>query len=146
MVDSTPTPVQEPDVEVYGIRENDPTGTLIDRGNLTDEELSQIGRRMGALSELRDAERKLSQASARHMALNEMDMRALHYLMVCESQGVTVTPSMITKHLKISPPPQPSYSTGLKQEITSTGPRTTRTDGSKILQLIPLPAKQPTRP
>src|SRR5690625_7671506 len=36
------------------------------------------------------------------MQLDETDMKALHYLIVCEQQGVVATPSTIAAHLGIS--------------------------------------------
>ncbi|MBM9432912.1 MarR family winged helix-turn-helix transcriptional regulator [Flaviflexus equikiangi] len=103
MVDSTPPPAQAGKMEMYGIRENDPSGELVDLDGLTDEDIAQITRLMRALGELREVEREVSEASAKYMELNETDMRALHYLMVCENQKDIATPSKITKHLNISP-------------------------------------------
>lgn len=57
---------------------------------------------MSALGELRAVERKVSEASARYMALNDADMRALHFLMVNENKGERTTPGAIAAHLGIS--------------------------------------------
>ena len=103
MVDSTPSPSQPAKMEMFGIRENDPSGELLDLDGLTDADIAQITRLMRALGHLREVEREVSEASAKYMELNEIDMRALHYLMVCENQNDIATPSRITKHLNISP-------------------------------------------
>ncbi|MBO0980018.1 MarR family winged helix-turn-helix transcriptional regulator [Microbacterium sp. SD291] len=87
---------------IYDVDASDPRSTLIDRSGVPPEELRQIARLMGALGDLRDAEQRLSQASRRYMRLNETDMRALHYLIVCANRGVIATPSGIAGHLSIS--------------------------------------------
>lgn len=61
-----------------------------------------INRLMTAMAALRRAEEQLSTASTRHMKLNRTDMRALHFMMVSENQGVLVTPSALAGHLGIS--------------------------------------------
>ena len=65
-------------------------------------ELAQIDELMAALAGLRAAEQELTRASLTYMQLNETDMKALHYLIVCEQQGVVATPSTIAAHLGIS--------------------------------------------
>lgn len=87
---------------IYDVESADPRSTLIDRSGVAPEDLRQIALVMGALGELRDAEQKLSLASRRYMRLNETDMRALHYLIVCENRGATATPGGIATHLGIS--------------------------------------------
>ncbi|WP_182355104.1 MarR family winged helix-turn-helix transcriptional regulator [Flaviflexus huanghaiensis] len=90
-------------VEMYSVASNDPTGTLIDTSAVTDADIEQINRMMQAFSALRDAERASVEASAKYMALSEVDMRALHFIMVSENQQRMVTASLISGHLKISP-------------------------------------------
>lgn len=87
---------------IYDVESADPRSTLIDRSGVDPEDLRQIGLVMGALGELRDAEQKLSLASRRYMRLNDTDMRALHYLIVCANRGATATPGGIATHLGIS--------------------------------------------
>lgn len=87
---------------IYDVESADPRSILIDRSGVDPEDLRQIALVMGALGELRDAEQKLSLASRRYMRLNETDMRALHYLIVCANRGATATPGGIATHLGIS--------------------------------------------
>lgn len=87
---------------IYDVDASDPRSMLIDRAGVSAEALRQIAVLMGALGDLRDAEQRLSQASRRYMRLNETDMRALHYLIVCANRGVIATPSGIASHLSIS--------------------------------------------
>lgn len=87
---------------IYDVEASDPRSTLIDRTGVAPEDLRQIAVLMGALGDLRDAEQRLSLASRRYMQLNETDMRALHYLIVCANRGVIATPGGIAQHLGIS--------------------------------------------
>ncbi|WP_311259659.1 MarR family transcriptional regulator [Microbacterium sp. WCS2018Hpa-9] len=87
---------------IYDVESADPRSILIDRSGVAPEDLRQIALVMGALGELRDAEQKLSLASRRYMRLNDTDMRALHYLIVCANRGATATPGGIATHLGIS--------------------------------------------
>ncbi|OIJ33007.1 MarR family transcriptional regulator [Microbacterium sp. LCT-H2] len=87
---------------MYDVDASDPRSTLVDRSGVAPEDLRQIGRLMEALGGLREAEQRLSQASRRYMQLNETDMRALHYLIVCDNRSVVATPSGIAHHLGVS--------------------------------------------
>lgn len=87
---------------IYDVESSDPRSTLIDRTGVPPEDLRQIARLMEALGNLRDAEQRLSQASRRYMQLNETDMRALHYLIVCANRELVATPSGIAGHLGVS--------------------------------------------
>ncbi|MEV4737995.1 MULTISPECIES: MarR family winged helix-turn-helix transcriptional regulator [unclassified Microbacterium] len=87
---------------IYDVEASDPRSVLIDRTGVAPADLRQIAELMGALGELRDAEQKLSLASRRYMRLNETDMRALHYLIVCANRGAVATPGGIATHLGIS--------------------------------------------
>ncbi len=87
---------------IYDVDASDPRSTLIDRTGVSPDALRQIASLMGALGELRDAEMRLSRASRRYMRLNETDMRALHYLIVCANRDVIATPGGIAQHLGIS--------------------------------------------
>lgn len=87
---------------IYDVDASDPRSTLVDRSGVAPEDLRQIGRLMEALGGLREAEQRLSQASRRYMQLNETDMRALHYLIVCDNRTVVATPSGIAHHLGVS--------------------------------------------
>lgn len=87
---------------IYDVDASDPRSALIDRSGVAPEDLRQIARLMGAIAELRDAEQRLSLASRRYMKLNETDMRALHYLIVCANRDAIATPGGIAQHLGIS--------------------------------------------
>lgn len=87
---------------VYTIEASDPREELVDRAGLSAEDLVQINELMAALAGLRRAEQELSEASRRFMRLGETDMRALHFLIVCENTGTLATPSAIAQSLGIS--------------------------------------------
>ncbi|MFF1538710.1 MarR family winged helix-turn-helix transcriptional regulator [Microbacterium sp. NPDC058269] len=87
---------------IYDVDASDPRSVLIDRTGVPPEELKQIARVMESLAGLREAEQTLSQASRRYMRLNETDMRALHYLIVCANRNLVATPGGIAHHLGVS--------------------------------------------
>ena len=87
---------------IYHLDANDPHQELVDRTRFSDADVQQISDLMAALGRLRDAEQRLSDASLRYMKLNQSDMRALHYLIVCANHGTIATPGAIAAHLKIS--------------------------------------------
>jgi DNA-binding MarR family transcriptional regulator len=87
---------------VYDVDSGDPQQVLIDRRGMAGSDVRQISELMAALGELRAAEEMLSEASRRYMRLNETDMRALHYLIVCAHQDLIATPGGISHHLRIS--------------------------------------------
>ncbi|MFF2842135.1 MarR family winged helix-turn-helix transcriptional regulator [Paenarthrobacter sp. NPDC057981] len=87
---------------IYHLDANDPHHQLIDRSGLSEGDVRQISELMASLGRLRDAEQRLADASLRYMKLNQSDMRALHYLIVCANQGVIATPGAIASHLNIS--------------------------------------------
>ncbi|MFK4791509.1 MarR family winged helix-turn-helix transcriptional regulator [Microbacterium sp. ZW T5_56] len=87
---------------LYDIETSDPRQTLVDRSGVSAEDIQQITELMKALGALREAEQHLSEVSRRYMQLNETDMRALHYLIVCSNTNTFVTPGAIAHHLRIS--------------------------------------------
>lgn len=87
---------------IYDVESSDPRSALIDRSGMSSDDLRQISLLMGALAELREAEQRISLASRRYMQLNDTDMRALHYLIVCANREAIATPSGIAQHLSIS--------------------------------------------
>lgn len=87
---------------LYDVESNDPESRLIDRTQMSPQELSEIGHLMAALGRLRDAEQLLTEASQEYMKLGRSDMRALHYLIVARHGGTIITPSAIAAHLNIS--------------------------------------------
>ena len=87
---------------IYYVDSSDPRGELVDRAQISDADMQQIGRLMTALGRLRDAERTLLEASQAYMKLSEQDMRALHYLIVAQNEDTIATPGAIAQHLGIS--------------------------------------------
>ncbi len=87
---------------LYDVENNDPDAVLVDRSNLSSEEIKQITEVMAALGRLRDAEQRLAEASQRYMKLGRSDMRALHFLIVANNSKSLITPSAIASHLGIS--------------------------------------------
>jgi DNA-binding MarR family transcriptional regulator len=87
---------------VYDVEASDPQSELVDRSGMRPSDVAQVSALMRALGGLRDAEDRLSEASLRYMRLNRTDMRALHFLIVCENQGTVATPGAIAAHLSIS--------------------------------------------
>lgn len=87
---------------IYDIASNDPDGELIDRKGMSADEVAQISDLMNAIAGLREAEQRLSDVSRRYMQLGTTDMRALHYLILCQNRGIPATPSGIAQHLGIS--------------------------------------------
>lgn len=87
---------------IYDVESSDPDSRLIDRSAMADADIHQIGRLMGALGRLRNAEDALTEASLRYMKLNRTDMRALHYLIAVRNRGEIATPGLMASHLGIS--------------------------------------------
>lgn len=87
---------------LFSIESSDPHQELIDRDGLSARDISQIDALMAALAHLRRAEQELSEASLRYMRLGQTDMRALHFLIVCENSGTLATPGAIAQTLGIS--------------------------------------------
>lgn len=87
---------------LYDVDKNDPELILIDRSDVSPEDIQEISGVMAALGRLRDAEQHLSEASQRYMKLGRSDMRALHFLIVAFHTKAIITPSAIAAHLGIS--------------------------------------------
>lgn len=87
---------------LFSIDSSDRHHELIDRTGMDARDIAQIDALMAALSRLRAAEQALSEASLRYMKLGETDMRALHFLIVCENTGTLATPGAIAQSLEIS--------------------------------------------
>ncbi|NLB47385.1 MAG: MarR family transcriptional regulator [Microbacteriaceae bacterium] len=88
---------------LYQVDSSDPRSELVDRSDLSPEEVAHIGKVMVSMSRLREAEQALTDASEKYMQLSSHDMRALHYLIVAKNRGEMVTPGMIAAFLEISP-------------------------------------------
>lgn len=87
---------------LYDVEKNDPDSFLIDRSDISPEDVHGITDVMSAIGRLRDAEQQLSEASQRYMKLGRSDMRALHFLIVAQHTDTVITPSAIATHLGIS--------------------------------------------
>lgn len=92
----------DPVPPLFAMASSDPDQQLVARGELGEEEVAQIDAVMAALARLRAAERELSEAALRYMELGETDMRALHFLIVCENTDTLATPGAIAQSLGIS--------------------------------------------
>lgn len=90
------------DARLYDVLAHDPAARTAVLGPLGADDVDQISDLLQAMSELREAERIASQASARYMELNETDMRALRFLIFSEKRGVPVTAGDLASHLGIS--------------------------------------------
>lgn len=86
----------------YDVRSIDPHGELLDRAKNSEGDLAQIAEIMADLGALRDAERRLLEASRAYMQLGLTDMRALQFLISREGEGRVATPGAIAQHLGIS--------------------------------------------
>lgn len=89
-------------INIYDVESSDPDSRLIDRSGMAPEDVMQIGRLMGALGQLREAENRLTEASLRYMKLNQTDMRALHYLIAAKNRSEIATPGQLANYLNIS--------------------------------------------
>lgn len=87
---------------IYNLDASDPRGELIDRTDLSKADVAQISEVMEAMGRHRAAEQQLSDASLKFMKLNATDMRALHFLIVCENEQSLATPGRLAAHLNIS--------------------------------------------
>ncbi|HJG51769.1 MAG TPA: MarR family transcriptional regulator [Brachybacterium faecium] len=87
---------------LFSLDSSDRHQELVDRTGMSESDIAQVDALMGALSRLRAAEQELSEASLRYMKLGETDMRALHFLIVCENTGTLATPGAIAQALEIS--------------------------------------------
>ena len=87
---------------LFDLKSVDPDGALTNAADLPKEEIAQISDLMNALADLRATEDAVAEASTKYMDLNRTDMRALHYLIVCQNRGQVATPTAIANHLGIS--------------------------------------------
>lgn len=87
---------------VYDVDSSDPQQKLIDRSSMSAATVAQIGELMTAFGELREAEQAMSETSQKYMKLNATDMRAIHYLIICQHRDVVGTPGGIAEHLSLS--------------------------------------------
>lgn len=79
-----------------------PESDLIDRSDLSDQDVDQCFRLLEALREWQAASRALSEASKRYMKLNESDMRAIRMIIRATEQNQVVTPGDVAREVGIS--------------------------------------------
>ncbi|MBX3079360.1 MAG: MarR family transcriptional regulator [Cryobacterium sp.] len=87
---------------LYDIDATDPTGVLVDRAGLDAETIAQITRLMNSMAKVREAEEALSKASQKFMQLSQIEMKAIHFLIVAANQNTVVTPGALAQHLEIT--------------------------------------------
>ena len=87
---------------LYHAEMSDPAGRLVDTTRLSDRDVQEVNRIMSAMGNLRHAEERLSRISSEYMKLNTTDMRALHFIMVCENAKQIAKPRDLAEHLNIS--------------------------------------------
>jgi DNA-binding MarR family transcriptional regulator len=80
----------------------DPRQELVDYSHMGQAEIEQITRVLVGLRKWREAEQAISFRSRHDMRLNETDMKALRFLVVCKNQNTIVTPGALAEHLAIS--------------------------------------------
>ncbi|MEO7123059.1 MAG: hypothetical protein ABI400_08080 [Lacisediminihabitans sp.] len=91
MVQPASVPMRVEDV-VLDPRAVDPHQELVDYSAMDDAEIAQIVRVLQAIRRWREAEQKMSLSSRHHMKLNENDMKALRFLVICKNEGLVATP------------------------------------------------------
>jgi DNA-binding MarR family transcriptional regulator len=80
----------------------DPKQELVDYSALNDVEIGQVVRVLQSIRRWREAEQRMSLSSRNHMKLNENDMKALRFLVICKNEGLVATPGNLAEHLAIS--------------------------------------------
>jgi DNA-binding MarR family transcriptional regulator len=95
-------PTSSVGASLYDITASDPKGVLIDRTGLDPESIAQITRLMNSLAKVREAEEALSKASQKFMQLSQIEMKAIHYLIIAANKNAVVTPGALAQHLGIT--------------------------------------------
>jgi DNA-binding MarR family transcriptional regulator len=95
----------------------DPKQELVNYSSMDDAEINQVVRVLQAIRHWREAEQRMSLRSRNHMQLNENDMKALRFLVVCKNEGIIATPGGLAEHLKISS----ASTTKLLDRLTAAG-------------------------
>ncbi|GAB4086278.1 MarR family transcriptional regulator [Myceligenerans cantabricum] len=80
----------------------DPDQEIVRRSDLQDHDVDQVVRLLEGLRRWRETERRLQEASRRHMGLGETDMQTLQFIITLQTQGRLATPGAIAAHLGIS--------------------------------------------
>jgi len=95
----------------------DPGQELVDYSGMDDAEITQVVRVLHSIRRWRETEQRISLSSRNDMHLNENDMKALHFLVVCKNEGIIATPGTIAEHLGISS----ASTTKLLDRLTAAG-------------------------
>lgn len=80
----------------------DPKQELVNYSSMSDAEIAQVVRVLQSVRRWREAEQRLSLRSRNHMKLNENDMKALRFLVICKNEKLVATPGSLAEHLNIS--------------------------------------------
>jgi DNA-binding MarR family transcriptional regulator len=95
----------------------DPKQELVNYASMNEAEISQVVRVLQAIRQWREAEQRMSFHSRNTMRLNENDMKALRFLVVCKNEGIVATPGALAEHLNISS----ASTTKLLDRLTAAG-------------------------
>lgn len=95
----------------------DPKQELVNYASMNEAEISQVVRVLQAIRQWREAEQRMSFHSRNTMRLNENDMKALRFLVVCKNEGIVATPGALAEHLNIST----ASTTKLLDRLTAAG-------------------------
>ena len=95
----------------------DPKQELVDYSGMDDDEIAQVVRVLQSIRRWREAEQRMSLNSRNHMKLNENDMKALRFLVICKNEGLIATPGNLAEHLNISS----ASTTKLLDRLTAAG-------------------------
>jgi len=79
-----------------------PGSSLIDVSAYDPAMIKEVSSLMAALGRLRDAERALMRSTQDYMKLSETDMRAVHFIIMCQKKGTIATAGAIASHLDVS--------------------------------------------
>lgn len=80
----------------------DPNQDLVDYSGMNEAEIDQIVRVLQSIRHWREAEQQMNLSSRNHMRLNENDMKALRFLVICKNKGLVATPGSLSEYLNIS--------------------------------------------
>lgn len=87
---------------MYALHASDPHSELVDRTEISPEDLAQIGRLFEAMGALREVERRLRDSSQEYMKLSQTAMRAVHLLIIAENTKTPMTAARLADRLGIS--------------------------------------------
>ncbi|SDT25980.1 MarR family winged helix-turn-helix transcriptional regulator [Microlunatus soli] len=93
---------ERPPGSLYDLAASDPDAELVDASELSPDDIAQVDAIMAAMGRLREVEQRLATAARHRMALNDTDLRALHFLIVAANRRQTVTARALAEHLGIT--------------------------------------------